>query len=117
MQSVIFQRLAQLNPRSALSRLDGLNAQYTGELIGTIFGEWSRSNLEEAVSHASSMDENWKFSAMSSILAERNDLSEDKRREIARRLGNEQYAITLIVQEKVSDSTLDPKDAWYELVE
>ncbi len=116
-QSVIFQRMAQLSPRSALSRLDGLNAQYTEEFIVSIFGEWSRSNLEEAVSHASSMDENRKFSAMSSILAERSDLSVAKRREIARRLGNEQYAINLIVLEKVSDSTLDPRDAWYELVD
>lgn len=115
-QSVILQRLAQLKPRNALSRLEGLNDQHTGEFIGSIFSEWSRSNLEEAVSHAVLMDENGKFSALSSILAERSDLSEEKRREVARRLGNEQYAINLIVQEKVSDSTLDPRDAWYELV-
>ena len=115
-QSVILQRLAQLKPRNALSRLEGLNDQHTGEFIESIFSEWSRLNLEEAVSHAVLMDENGKFSALSSILAERSDLSEEKRREVARRLGNEQYAINLIVQEKVSDSTLDPRDAWYELV-
>ena len=116
-QSVILQRLAQLNPRNALTRLNELNVQYKGELIGSIFSEWSRINLEEAVAQASSLDDSEKFSAMASIVEERTDLSEEKRRQIARQLGNEQYAINLILQEKVSDSTLDPGEAWNDLVD
>ena len=115
-QAIILQRLAQLNPQLALAQIDELGTQYPFG-VAPIFSEWAHSNLDDAVSHASSLENNEKFSAMATILRERTELSEEKRREIARQLGNEQYAINLIRQEKVSNAALDPEKAWNELVD
>ena len=116
-QAIILQRLAQLNPQLALAQFDELDIQYSARLLASIFSEWAHTNLDDAVSHASSLDDREKFSVLDTILRERTELSEEKRRQVARQLGNEQIAINLIVQEKVNKSTLDPEKAWNELVD
>ncbi|MCY4144391.1 MAG: hypothetical protein OXG08_11995 [Gammaproteobacteria bacterium] len=115
-QSVLLQRLAQLNPQRALTQVEALNVRYPSSLVSKVFGEWAHTNVDEAVAHASSLEENKKHTAMATILLERSDLSDEKRVQIARQLGNEQYAINLIMQEKASDSTFDPEEVWNELV-
>ena len=115
-QSVLIQRLAQLNPHQALTQVESLGVRFPAGLVSAVFGEWAHTNVDEAVSHASSLEENKKYATMARILLERTDLSDEKRIQIAKQLGNEQYAIDLIMQEKVSDSSFDPEKAWNELV-
>ena len=49
-------------------------------------------------------------------MTERSDLSEEERRLIARKLGYEQHAINLIMQEKLSKPIDNPEETWNELI-
>lgn len=116
LQKPILQRLTQLNPRKAYEQIELLEQDNTSHLIDWIFMEWSSFNLEEAVSFAESLGDNEKFAALRSVLAERSDLSEEERLSIARQLGNEQHAINLNMQERLSKPIDNPEETWNELV-
>ena len=135
-QKVVFQRLAQLNPSLAWGRLLELNTETPStDLVRTIFQEWSRADLDQAVAQARTigsnksqtvyigqrssgiwtMEEALKLTAVEAILDERQDLSENTLRAIARDLGNEQIAISAIVSRKLEEAIADPARAWNEL--
>lgn len=116
LQKPILQRLTQLNPRKAYEQIELLEQDNTSHLIDWIFMEWSSFNLEEAVSFAESLGDDQKFAALRSVLAERSDLSEQQRLRIARQLGNEQHAINLNMQERLSKPIDNPEETWNELV-
>lgn len=116
-QKPIFQRLAQLNPKKAYARIKLLEGTDHSQLIYSVFMEWSSFDLEEAVEFASSLDDNERIEALNGILTERSDLSEEEHRLIARKLDYEQFAINLIMQEKLSKPIDDPEEMWNELVE
>lgn len=116
-QTAIVQRLAQINPRRAVAQIRKLSSQsYPGRYVSSIFTEWSRSNLDEAVAHARTMSNDWKESALTGILQERTDLSDEVLLSIARDLGNEQIAVAAITQKKIEDAIGNPEKAWNELV-
>lgn len=115
-QKPILQRLAQLNPQKAYAQIELLEGTDRSQLINCVFMEWSSHDLEEAVEFASSLDDSERIEALNSILTERSDLPEEERRLIARKLGFEQYAINLIMQEKLSKPIDDPEEMWNELV-
>ena len=118
LQRAILQRLAQLCPADALSQIEALELTNSRTLVSSVFFEWSHFNLDEAVKHASSLASEDRRTALVSILQQRQDLSNEQRRHIARRLGNERYAIDLIAQERIVESLLEsPEHAWYESVE
>lgn len=116
LQKPILQRLTQLNPRKAYEQIELLEHVNTSHLIDWIFMEWSSFNLAEAVSFAESLGDDEKFAALRSVLAERSDLSEQQRLRIARQLGNEQHAINLNMQERLSKPIDNPEETWNELV-
>ncbi len=116
MQMAVVQRLAQLNPQRALSQLREMDTQlYPSQFVGSVFQEWAHSNLDEAVAHARTLDEDWKRHAVFAIVHSRMDLSEEVLKSIARDLGNEQIASTAIAQQKIEDAIGDPERAWNEL--
>lgn len=115
-QMAIVQRLAYLNPKLALSSVLELNPQYyPGQFVSSIFREWAHSDLDEAIAHVRTIDEDWKDSAVRSILHERKDLSESTIRAIARDLGSERIAIGIITERNLKDAMEDPEKAWNEL--
>jgi hypothetical protein len=116
LQKPILQRLAQLNPRKAYAQIELLTQDNTSQQIDWIFMEWSSFDLQEAVSFAESLGDDQKFAALRSILAERSDLSEEERLRTARKLGNEQHAINLNMQERLSKPIAKPEETWNELV-
>ncbi len=116
LQFAMIQRLAQQNPSRALSISLEMESDYnTGQFVASIFREWAHSNLDEAVSRARTLDQFLKSSAVRAIVAERTDLSEGTIRAIARDLGNEQIATSVIVQRKIEEAIDDPERAWNEL--
>ncbi len=115
LQFAMIQRLAHQNPSRALSL--SLEMEYGYRLqqfVTSVFREWARSNLDEAVSRARTLDE-FKGSAVRAIVEERMDLSEDTIRAIARDLDNEQIATSAIMQRKIDEAIDDPETAWNEL--
>lgn len=117
MQVVVVQRLAQLNPKRALSRVLSLDDEgyNVWQLLSSVFEEWAHSDLDEAVAHARTINENWKGVALQAIVQERMDLSEEILLAIARDLGNEQVAVGAIAERKIEDALGDPERAWNEL--
>lgn len=116
MQMAVVQRLAQLNPKRALRLLGEMDSQfYPSQFVGGVYQEWAQSNLDDAVAHARTLDNDWKSHAVSAIVHARKDLSAEVLKSIARDLGNEQIAITAIAQKKIEDAIGDPERAWNEL--
>lgn len=114
-QTVVVQRLAQLNPKRALRHLREMSDRYyPGQYVGIVYQEWVHSNLDEAVAHARTLDDDWMESALRVIVQQRSDLSDEVLKSIARDLGNEQIAITAIAHQKLEDAMEDPERAWNE---
>ena len=116
-QVAVVQRFAHLNPRRALSVVLAQDRQEYNvwQFVESIFREWSHSNLDEAVAHARTIDEDFKHSVLSVMLQERTDLSEETLLAIARDLGNEQVAVSAIARQKIEEAIGDPEKAWNEL--
>ncbi len=117
LQSPILQRLSQFDPKRAFAQIEQLAEDSPEQLIAAVFAEWSSSNLEEAIVFASSLDEDSRFAALKSILAERTDLAEDERLDVARQLGNERYAVNLNLQKMLSKPIDNPEKTWNELID
>lgn len=117
MQMAVVQRLAQLNPKRALRLLGEMDSQfYPGQYVDSVYQEWAQTNLDDAVAHARTLDNDWKYSAVNAIVYARKDLSDEVLKSIARDLGNEEIAITAITERKIDDAIEDPEKAWNELV-
>lgn len=114
-QTVVIRRFAQLNPKLALRHVREMSERnYPARFVGVVYQEWAHSNLDEAIAHARTLDDDWKQSALRAIVQERNDLSEEVLKSIARDLGDEQIAITAIARQKLEDAMEDPERAWNE---
>lgn len=112
----IFQRWGALNPKRALSQISMLPDYRHDAMVATVFGEWSVADLDSAVRHAKSLENQYRFAALQGILRTRDDLSSDLQRQIAKQLGNEQYALDLKHNSRVSEPSQSPDQSWHELV-
>lgn len=116
LRSAVVQKLAHINPNLALSRVLEWNREISSrDLVIFVFREWARSDLDEAVSRARTLEFQMKELALGAIVQERADLSEETLRAIARDLGNEKIAISAIVSRKIEEAIDDPAKAWNEL--
>lgn len=116
LRSAVIQKLAHINPNLALSRVMEWNREFPSrDLVIFVFREWARSDLDEAVSRARTLEFQMKELALGAIVQERTDLSEETLRAIARDLGNEKIAISIIVSRKIEEAIDDPARAWNEL--
>lgn len=111
-ERAIFQKMAAEDPKKALAHLAENPGLRHDELVATVFGEWSITNLEDAVRHAATLDESASFAALRGILRTRDDLSHNIQRQVARELGNEQYVDDLKDELIVSSYSHSPKEAW-----
>lgn len=114
---VVIQRLAQLNPRRAYSQFEKISERYSSLIIRSIFNEWAASNLEEAISFASTLEGRSKLRAADGILRATSDLSKEHRIQIARRLDSESLAMDWITRERLRTVHADPEQAWSDLME
>lgn len=115
-QAVILQKLVRVNPSRALTQIGEFNQPISSDVLSAMFSEWVQLDLNEAISHATTLDSTGKQAALEGILQERIDLTDQKCREIARQLGNEQYAINVITLEKLNKSIAEPEEVWEEIV-
>ncbi len=116
MQESIFQRLATVDERAALTQVKQFPKHRQDPLVSAIFMELSNTDLDKTVKAAKSLDGPQQIAALRGILQSRTDLSESLRREIARELGNEQVAIDMISQSRVMELMDNPETAWFAMV-
>ncbi len=112
----IFQRWGALNPKRALSQISALPDYRHDAMVAIVFGEWSIADLDSAVRHAKSLENQYRFAALQGILRTRDDLSDDFQRQIAKQLGNEQYALDLNDKLIEAEPSQSPDQSWQELV-
>ena len=115
-QTAIFQKFATLNPKAALGQIATLPRFERDALVTATFSQWALVDLDGATAHAKSLRGFQQHAALRGILQSRDDLSEELRREIARRIGNEQIAVEMIAQSTLSELGENPEQAWSDLV-
>ena len=117
-QDTIVQRIAINNPQSALKAVDELPSERRNALMSIVFRAWSGSNLDQAITHAQTLDETTRKDAIESIVKARDDLSVDELRAIARRLGGEWIALKVLAQKRTHNELIpDPESEWNAFVQ
>ena len=111
-QSAVFQKLAAIDSETALREVRKTPRLQQGPLIQSMFQEWSSTDLEHAIARAESLRGSQRDTALRAILQSRDDLTEDKRLQIAQQLGNEDLAISLITSEKIAKHAGSPREKW-----
>ena len=103
-------------PRMPFKQVSNMPRLQHGDLLGTVFGEWALSHLDDAVASAKRLDGFGKLAALRGILESRDDLSDAVRIEIGRQLGNERVAQNIVTQSNLSEAIKDPESAWASLI-
>ncbi|MXW53652.1 MAG: hypothetical protein F4X44_08690 [Gammaproteobacteria bacterium] len=111
-QSAVFQKLALIDPEIALREVQKKPRLEQDPLWHSLFEEWSSTNLETAIAQAESLRGSQRETALSAILHSRDDLAEDQRLQLAKQLGNENLAKTLIANQKIFEHTGSPSEKW-----
>ena len=115
-QRTILQNLTATNPQEALRIIAGVSKFQTNDLLHSVFSQWSVSELDGAVSAATTFAAPQRRVALQAILGTRDDLSESKRRSIAVQLGGEEHYLKLVSDSKASQNLAEPKKSWDILV-
>ena len=113
-QSAIVQRLGRVDPKNTLQKVDAFPKVRRNRLIGSVFQEWSSTDLEGSIEFAKDLSDDRKTAALAGILRSRIDLSDSARREIASQLGNEQFILDQLANLSGHDAIDDPALAWRE---
>ena len=91
-QEALVLRLASLDPRGALSRVESLDEDQKVALTSVVYQEWSLSNLDEALAHAKSLEQPGREAALEGVWESRTDLTLNQRMDIAAQLDCQQLA-------------------------
>ncbi|MYF38024.1 MAG: hypothetical protein F4219_04550 [Gammaproteobacteria bacterium] len=111
-QHAILRKLATTNPHDALQLLDGVSIFEMDSMVGSLFSEWSISQLDEAIEAANTLSWERRKIAVEAILKTRDDLTEKRRHDIAIQLEEEEIFIKLTSDSKALENIEDPKKSW-----
>lgn len=116
-QSVIIQRWSVLDPIAALKVVESeATDTHQNSLFNIVFREWSLADLDNVVNYIRKLDQDSNARAISSIVRAREDLSYDRRREIARQLDGEWIAIDVLRQTTNTSVIVSPEQEWRSFV-
>lgn len=110
-QEAAARRLAMIEPTSALSLVSSLPSSRRDKLVAIVYQEWSASDLDEAVEHASGLDTTGRAAAVEGILKARYDLPDSVMLEIAEYLGHGQLALDAIAVSKLDVEVENPQES------
>lgn len=115
-QSAVLQKLALIDPEVAFREVQKKPRLEQDPLLHSLFEEWSSTSLEHALAQAESLRGSQRETALRAILHSRDDLTEGERLQLAKQLGNEDLAKTLIANEKILEHTGSPSEKWKYIV-
>ena len=115
-QIAIIRRLSSTAPVVALNRALTVPRLQRGPILSGVFQEWSQIDLAAAIAGATSLDGTERRTALRAILQFRDDLTENKRREVAEQLGLGDTFLRLLSEETALQSNNRPSDAWNHVV-
>lgn len=116
LQIAILQRLANRDPHEALRLVDSWNESESSLFIRTIFETWAILDLDSAIGHARSLDEQVRTSAMLGLLDAQDETNLPKALNIGQELDlNEKSSVSNYVNWMNAEWVQDPKDTWTRL--
>ncbi len=115
-EDMIIQKLASLNPESALKQVTALPMNRKEDLISTIFEEISLSDIDEARNRALELDPELKQAALLGILQTSHKHSRELLLEIATQLDQEVFAVNFLAEAVAFSAYDDPASAWNQIV-
>lgn len=110
---LIIEKWAAIDPLAALARVEKLPELRARKLLETLFSEWSQSDLKAALEHVSKWSTYRKHFAFEIILLSRSDLEGSQKHSIARQLGIEHTAASIIAMAMRAVPITDAADAWH----
>ncbi|MXW07284.1 MAG: hypothetical protein F4X56_00620 [Gammaproteobacteria bacterium] len=78
-QTAIIRRFTTLDPKLALTTIDQLSDDRHNPLITSVFVEWSQLDLNEAITHAKTLEQSRQYAALQGILDSQHTLSIDEK--------------------------------------
>lgn len=112
LQTAIIARLAMIDPKFALSQVEDTPVPVRETLIAAIFGEWSQTELDDAVRFGRGLEKESQYAALKGILESRVDLSDERIRRIAHDFGDEDIANWMLAQRILLNPSENPREAW-----
>lgn len=115
--ALVFERLADIDPSMALEHVLDLPGQHRIESLKTVYREWALSDLDAAIAAGIKLVHPLSNVALQTILQTRNDLSDEMRRDIGSRFGDN-YSVEQVIAEKRSWlNTQELEEAWNKTIE
>lgn len=115
-QSTLLQKLTITAPEQAIAFAWTQDEQRRDALASVVFLAWASSDLDGAIKHLMLLDEQEARQFLQIILQAREDLPFDRQREIAKELGDEDYAFFNHFRNLAIDGHKNPKETWYEII-
>lgn len=104
--------LARTNPEQAFDKVWSFPSALWYDLLPIVFREWSRLNMDEALTAASNLVGTLQESAIRAILDEQEDFTESKIENLTRTLGLHALTQRLIQESEVQNLMGRPTEAW-----
>lgn len=115
-EGIIIQKLASLNPMSALEQVIVLPLNRQEDLISAIFEEISLSDINEARSLALDLKPSLQQAALIGILQARHKHSNELLLEVATQLDQTAFAVKFLAEAVAFSPYDDPASAWNQIV-
>lgn len=118
-QNTIVEQFALVNPSRAVEAVKGLQKDHLEEakLIKSIFNVWGVSDLDQAIQYAKQQDESFREYAAEGIITVRDDLSPDKRHDIALQIVGEESIVWTLGVVNLRKPIENPSETWDEFME
>ena len=110
--STIFSKYAAIDPVRALDKAQEFGRFTRGPLIDSVFHQWAKSDLDDALRSANSLKGEQKGIAARSILDARDELSLDRLYAIADELQDWGFLREVIARHWEATAREDPRSAW-----
>lgn len=110
--TTIFSKYADIDPVIALNKAQEFGRFTKGPLIDSVFHQWAKSDLDEALRSAHALNGEQKGIAIRSILDARDELSLDRLYAIADELQDWGFLREVIARHWEATAREDPRSAW-----
>ena len=116
-RTLVFERLADIDPHMALEHVLDLPGQHRIESLETVYRAWALSDLDAAIAAGIELAYPLSNVALQTILQTRNDLSDKMRGDIGSRFGDNYSVERVIAEERSWLNTKKPEEAWNKAIE
>ncbi|MCY3884974.1 MAG: hypothetical protein OXG24_08695 [Gammaproteobacteria bacterium] len=111
-QVVIIRRLTVVDPILALERTLDVPRLHRSPFLEGVFQEWSQTDLDEAISRAKHLEKTDRRVALRTILQLRDDVSDNRHRDIAKQLDMEEEFLRIQSEVAALGTSASSSDVW-----